>query len=411
MKGIDVSQHNGNIDYDKVKANGIDFVIIRIAYGQRAVDPKAIENIEGAINAGIPFGVYTYSYALNTASATNEANLVIETLAPYKDKITYPVVIDMEDADHYKARYGMPSNETLVDICKTECDIFKDNGYTPMIYASKSWFDNQLNSDTLKDIDKWIAWWKTGADEQFDHETYTIWQYTSNGTVDGINGRVDMNIGYKDYSEGKEIEVETKPEISSDPQGSTLYLASQVLSGTYGDGDTRKQKLGGRYTEVQDFINHIYNSDEQTLAKEVLAGKYGNGDIRKTVLGDKYDKVQDIINGTAKKVTTTQTIRTYTVQSGDTLAKIAAKYNTTYQHLAQINGISDPNKIYVGQVIKIDGTTSVTSNTQTTKTYTVKSGDTLSSIAAKYGTTVDSLVAKNGIKNKNLIRVGQVLKI
>lgn len=410
MKGIDVSQHNGNIDWAKVKASGIDFVIIRIAYGQKAVDPKAIQNIEGAINAGLSFGVYTYSYALNITSAVNEANLVINTLAPYKDKIAYPVVIDMEDADHYKAKYGMPSNSTLVDICKTECDIFKENGYIPMIYASKNWFDNQLNFEKLNGIDKWIAWWKTGANEQFDHNTYTIWQYTSNGTVDGINSRVDMNIGYKDYAEGKTVEVEQKAEISSDPQGSTLYLASQVLSGAYGDGDTRKQKLGGRYSEVQDFINHIYSSDEYTLANEVKAGKYGNGDIRKAVLGSKYDKVQSIINGTAKKINNTQTARIYTVQSGDTLSGIAAKYGTTYQHLAQINGIADPSKIYTGQVIKIDGTITAT-NTQTTKTYTVKSGDTLSGIATKYGTTVDNLVAKNGIKDKNKIYVGQILKI
>lgn len=410
MKGIDVSQHNGNIDWAKVKASGIDFAIIRIAYGQKAIDPKAIQNIEGAINAGLPFGVYTYSYALNTTSATNEANLVIETLAPYKDKITYPVVIDMEDADHYKSRYGMPSNDTLVDICKTECDIFKENGYIPMIYASKSWFDNQLNSDKLNGIDKWIAWWKTGADEQFDHNTYTIWQYTSNGTVDGINGRVDMNISYKDYTEGKTVEVETKPEISSDPQGSTLYLASEVMKGTFGDRETRKQKLGGRWQEVQDFIDHIYNSDAQTLANETMAGKYGNGEVRKAVLGDKWDDVQAIINGKNKKVTNTQTTRTYTVQAGDTLSGIASKYGTTYQHLAQINGIADPSKIYTGQVIKIDGTTTV-SNTQTTKTYTVKSGDTLSGIAAKYGTTVDNLVAKNGIKDKNKIYTGQTLKI
>lgn len=410
MKGIDVSQHNGNIDWAKVKASGIDFAIIRIAYGQKAVDPKAIQNIEGAINAGLPFGIYTYSYALNTTAAINEANLVISTLAPYKDKITYPVVIDMEDADHYKARYGMPSNDTLVDICKTECDIFKENGYIPMIYASKSWFDNQLNSEKLNGIDKWIAWWKTGADEQFDHNTYTVWQYTSNGTVDGINGRVDMNIGYKDYTEGKVVEIETKPEVSSDPQGSTLYLASEVMKGTFGDGETRKQKLGSRWQEVQDFIDHIYNSDTQTLANETMAGKYGNGEIRKAVLGDKWDDVQAIINGTTKKVTNTQTTRIYTVQAGDTLSGIASKYGTTYQHLAQINGIADPSKIYTGQVIKIDGTTTTT-NTQVTKTYTVKSGDTLSGIAAKYGTTVDNLVAKNGIKDKNKIYVGQTLKI
>ena len=93
---------------------------------------------------------------------------------------------------------------------------------------------------------------------------------------------------------------------------------------------------------------------------------------------------------------------TYTVKSGDTLSGIAAKYGTTYQSLASLNGISDPNKIYVGQVIKLTGTSIE---------YTVKAGDTLSEIASKYGVTTSSLVSLNGIKNANLIYVGQKIKI
>ena len=96
---------------------------------------------------------------------------------------------------------------------------------------------------------------------------------------------------------------------------------------------------------------------------------------------------------------------TYAVKSGDTLSGIAEKYGTTYQHLAEINGISNPNLIYPGQVIKINGATT------NTKTYTVKSGDTLSDIAAMYGTTYQHLASINGISNPNLIYVGQVIKI
>ena len=97
--------------------------------------------------------------------------------------------------------------------------------------------------------------------------------------------------------------------------------------------------------------------------------------------------------------------RTYTVQSGDTLSGIAAKYGTTYQHLASINGISNPNLIYAGQVLKIDGAATPA------KTYTVKSGDTLSGIASKYNTTYQKLAQINGISNPNVIYPGQVLKI
>ena len=100
-KGIDVSAHQGNINWDAVKASGIDFAIIRISYGQNSVDSKAIRNIEECIRVGMPFGVYTYSYALNINNAINEANLVIKTLAPYKDKVKFPVIIDM--AENYPA--------------------------------------------------------------------------------------------------------------------------------------------------------------------------------------------------------------------------------------------------------------------------------------------------------------------
>ena len=113
-KGIDVSAHQGNINWDAVKASGIDFAIIRISYGQNSVDSKAIRNIEECIRVGMPFGVYTYSYALNINNAINEANLVIKTLAPYKDKVKFPVIIDMEDADGYKRKHGEMLPERLL---------------------------------------------------------------------------------------------------------------------------------------------------------------------------------------------------------------------------------------------------------------------------------------------------------
>lgn len=156
--------------------------MIRITLGMK-VDAKAIRNIEECIRVGMPFGVYVYSYALSVARAKQEAELVIKTLEPYKDKISFPIVIDMEDADHYKERHGMPSNETLVAICEKECTMFEEAGYYAMIYASKSWFDTKLKSNKLDKFDKWIAWWYSGASSKFDHEKHGIWQYTSTGSV------------------------------------------------------------------------------------------------------------------------------------------------------------------------------------------------------------------------------------
>lgn len=347
MKGIDVSRHQGNIDWEKVKKDGIEFAIIRISYGQKAVDEKAIENIKECIRVGIPFGVYTYSYALNMESAINEANLVIKTLKPYKDKIEFPVIIDMEDADGYKKRNGMPSNETLVAICEKECKMFEDAGYYAMIYASKSWFDSKLKSSKLDKFDKWIAWWNKGA--KVDKNEYGIWQYTSSGTVKGISGRVDMNESYKYYPgiiKGKKTQ----------PTKSIIDLANEVIAGKYGDGEERKKALGSLYDEVQAKVNEILGTNKkksnEEIAQEVINGKWGDGNERKTALtkaGYDYDAIQKIVN----KKMGVSTTKTYKVKSGDTLSEIAKKYNTTVSAIAKKNNIKDVNKIYVGQVLKI----------------------------------------------------------
>ena len=123
------------------------------------------------------------------------------------------------------------------------------------------------------------------------------------------------------------------------------------MTGKYGNGDARKAALGSRYNEVQSEINHIQETSVATLAAETKAGRYGNGDVRKAVLGGKYDAVQKIINGQSTGSGSGAVY--YTVKSGDTLSGIAAKYGTTYQKIAQLSGISNPNKIYVGQKIRV----------------------------------------------------------
>ncbi len=185
-------------------------------------------------------------------------------------------------------------------------------------------------------------------------KSLAIHQYSGTGRLPGYNGNLDMNKAYMDaaawdkYAGATEQKPTPAPTPKPDaPSGATLDLAVAVMQGKYGAGQNRKNALGTRYQEVQDFINHIASASTDTLVAEVIQGKYGNGETRKTVLGGRYKAVQDKINGGGSGAVY------YTVRSGDTLSGIAAKYGTTYQKLAQMNGIANPNKIYAGQKLRV----------------------------------------------------------
>lgn len=359
-RGIDISAHQGNIDLASLK-NEIDFVIIRVGYGTKGtLDKKFTRNADLCKSLGIPFGFYWYSYALNESGAEQEANAFINAIAPYKDSYSYGCWFDMEDADGYKSKNGMPSNETLRKICAKFCSIVESKGYYVGIYASKSWFNNQLNGSEINAYDKWVAQWPTSGGSQRglnvnanERTEYSFWQFTSAAKFSGYSGNLDADYAYLDYPSliGNSSSSNTGGNTGdTTPTGTTLELAVKVMKGEYGDGDTRKANLGSRYNEVQEFINHIFSVDANTLAKEVKAGKYGNGDTRKAVLGSRYDEVQSIVN----KSSSSSTSKTYTVKSGDTLSGIGAKTGVNWKTIASLNGISSPYTIYPGQVLKLN---------------------------------------------------------
>lgn len=297
-KGPDISAWNGDIDI-KALAGQVDFFIFR-GYAGIGKDKKVDRNVKLCIEAGKPYGLYIYSYALNTDRAKVEAQNLINLANSYSVKPNF-LVIDMEDADNYKKRNGILSNQTLRDICTVEGDMFEKAGYYAMVYASSSWFNNQLAG--LTRFDKWVAHWTTRNGKQLGNATLpdgenaskcAIWQFTSEGRLNGYNGRLDMNYGYKDIVVKGYNKPTPKPELVI--QGSTLDLAVQVMQGKFGNGEERKQKLGSRYSEVQKFIDHIFSASNQTLANEVMNGKYGNGETRKIVLGSRYHDVQNLVN-------------------------------------------------------------------------------------------------------------------
>lgn len=190
IKGIDVSVWQGVIDWKSVKAAGVEFAIIRASSGSR-VDKMFHYNITEAQKAGIHVGVYHYCYALTPEEAREEAQHFINTISPYI--IDYPVMFDFED--NSQAKLG---KERLTQIAEAFLSELKNAGYYPMIYSYRNWLENNLYMDRLSEYDVAVAEWN--VPETKYTRPYGIWQYSCKGHISGIEGDVDLDISYKDYS-------------------------------------------------------------------------------------------------------------------------------------------------------------------------------------------------------------------
>ena len=193
LKGIDVSKWNGRIDWKKVKKAGIDFCIIRTGYS-KTVDHKFKYNIEEAIENGLQIGVYHFSYATTNAKAKEEAEFCLKLIKPYRKYITLGVWFDYEyDSVSYSRRYGVyPTKKSVTSLAETFCSTVEKNGYSTGIYTNLDFSSNYFTKEVLNKYPTWIAVWG----KMNYHGKYVMWQYTDSGRVDGIHGKVDMNIFY-----------------------------------------------------------------------------------------------------------------------------------------------------------------------------------------------------------------------
>lgn len=195
-KGIDVSYHQGAIDWGKVKLSGIEFAMLRASRGYiseakpMAQDATFEYNVTQATAYNINVGVYHYLYADTVAEARKEAQFLLKTIEPYQ--ITYPVVLDVEE--QYQADLGKTK---LTAICKAFLEEIENAGYYAMIYSNKTWLTTYLDMNELKNYDVWLAQWNTVPTY---NGNFGMWQYSSKGIVSGIDGYVDLNIAYKDYA-------------------------------------------------------------------------------------------------------------------------------------------------------------------------------------------------------------------
>ncbi len=254
-KGIDVSKWQENIDWLKVKESGINFALIRAAYGEYT-DTKFKQHIAGAISSGIDVGVYVYSIAKTKEKAAAEAKHVLELIKPYK--ITMPIVFDIESEEANSL-----SNAERTNLCIAFCQKIEQAGYYAMIYANRNWLENKLNYEKIKCYDIWLAEWRKKALWKGKHG---IWQYGTE-KINGI-GICDTNISYKNYPEiikNANLNNLSKEQVHKKPNkidnkikiGQKIHYKGPVQYSSWGVG-SKPIHVDGTYTIQKIIPNRKY---------------------------------------------------------------------------------------------------------------------------------------------------------
>lgn len=297
LEGVDVSVYQGKIDFAAVKESGIQVMYIRSSYGWRGVDRWFVQNWTEARDAGIPFGLYHYMNATDPAGARREAEHFAQLIAEV-DYQCRPVL-------DFEGHRELSAEEATAAVLAFLERVEELTGHRPMIYADHSTASTQLGA-AVAEYPLWLAQWGvTKPNLGGTHWTqWAGWQYSNQGQVSGISGRVDRD----------------------------------------------------RFTQA------VFLEEKETTFP-------------------------------------------YTVRRGDTLWRLSRRFGTTVEKLVELNGISNPNLIYVNQILQIPGEGSAE------KTYTVQRGDTLWGISRMYGVTVNQIAALNHIPNPDLIYPGQVFRI
>ncbi len=247
VKGIDVSRWQSDIDWAKVKASGVEFAIIKAAGrsigsdNSLYIDSKFEQNIQNALANGVQVGVYFFSQAMTVQEAREEASLMLEAIKGYK--FTYPVVFDWETSNGYRTYNAGLSKAQMNTIASTFCDIIKAAGYTPMIYGNTWDMANRYNTDEIASKYKcWIARYSdkyknTGVQYKvgdtlpaYDY-SFQMWQYSSTGRVDGINGNVDLNVSFFSYSGSGVSTTPVKLNLKNSTINTTLGTSVNLLDG------------------------------------------------------------------------------------------------------------------------------------------------------------------------------------
>lgn len=198
--GTDISKYQDYVDFVKLKKAGVDFVMLRVGArgygsGQLVLDDYFTDNIKRATDAGLQVGAYFFSQAITAEEAVEEANMVLENIKDYT--ISYPIAFDMEYIENDTSRIDNLTKTEKTNITKAFLDVIQNAGYNTMIYGNKEWLIKHIDMSKLTAYDVWLA---QEADIPDYPYKFTMWQYSSTATIDGIAGYADLNISFIDYS-------------------------------------------------------------------------------------------------------------------------------------------------------------------------------------------------------------------
>ena len=330
---IDVSEHQGVIDWEQVKDH-IDGVILRCGYGMDIAsqdDKQWARNVAECERLGIPYGVYIYSYATNTDRAKSEAQHVLRLIQGHK--LSYPVYFDIEE----------PGTEgSAVANAIAFGDIIEAAGYWCGVYYNRNWHNNVIKGQ-LDRFTRWGAGYGTNNGQKQDNYKpgfgEDIWQYSSKGSVPGVSGNVDVNVCYRDFPAEIGGGSTPAPAPQPTPTPTTKYKeGDHVVFSTCYERSTdpiSKAIPASKMARNHGVITGIYPGTHNPYLLDKNLCFVNDGDIR------------GFYNGGSSGA------QYYTVKAGDCLSVIAQKYGTTVSQLQSWNGISNPDLIYAGQKIRV----------------------------------------------------------
>ena len=323
--GIDVAKWNGVIDWSKVKLANISFAVLKVTNKNNRVEEAFERNYAGATEQGITVVVYRYVYAKTVEAAKAEANAIVQALSG--KKINFRVWLDME-ADSIK-NIG---KSRLTEIINAEADIIQAAGFQVGIYCNTDWYRNVLDSESLKSrFPFWIARYGTNngeMQEKYSPEAYAIaWQYTSSGSCEGVNGKVDLDVAFSEIDVAPVV-----PNPYTHKVGQTVYYSSYYDRAT--DDISKAKFAGAKYKKgtITAIVNGARNPYQINSASIYL----NDGDIREVITVKASDA------------------KYHTVKAGQNLTVIAKMYGTTINAILKMNpSITNKNVIKVGAKIRV----------------------------------------------------------